>query len=927
MFYLSVDLLIDALVLMLHTTAPESRHMVQRLIEIYEIEDKNSTLSENEFCKLYIGLIREVMSLDLQIDDQTAIESFLLKFKSNPAVLRDPELYTTLKKIFTDKSTFNKDRQEYLERKINNAIVWYANSKYVRKMFGRLSNNTADPLQQEQILKELSEICSNIIKNNEVAIKPAEDENQARFLDFQSKETIRKALTVYNNVAVTNKFITGWKALNRALGGGYALGSSIVFNSRSHNGKALVNGTPVKIPGGWKNIEDLKVGEYVIGQDGKPAEILGVFPQGKRPIMRVTFEDGRWIDVDRDHLWSVWPDPNCSIDVSPEVLSTFELAYGLTRGCNWYIPLNLNEVRPSSPELPLHPYILGALLSGNSGGEFSLPVVKQIERLRPPEVQLFSRYDDNLKGYRGIITDNGDNPAIRNLLMGVGMDPDRPHERFIPESYLDSDHTKKYELLQGLFDVDNVVSTDSVVVPGSSPYVKRLQITYRTKSERLAKDVQRLLWSIGETVCALRPSATAGEFELKIRSNNAWFFFTQRRREELGLKFTDTYSASVPAKLQITSIEYLEEEDDATCIYVDNSNHLFVTKDYIVTHNTLMLLKMARWQVTLNKVGSTFHNPTCILYSLENETPQNLMLMFRDLYIQKYKRVPPADMPEEQIINFCYDEFSRYGWKLVIDRRLGADFGFADLVANFEGYVRLGYTPLMCIVDYANMMSKNHGDSTESSTNNLQIKELYTNLCNYLKAHNCTFVTAHQLNRRADEAVRMNPVGAVKRFGPDMLSDSISVQREVDIVFYQNKELDAAGNAYLTFKADKNRYNNTIPDKDKYFAYPFMGELGILDDLERKDGSCTNIYSYPFQEAMEAIKLEAEEIYRAEHPGEEDTPATPAEGTAETDNTPAEQGPENTDSATTITTDEPAPAEPEPSDDGVTVDPAGLNLF
>ena len=35
-----------------------------------------------------------------------------------------------------------------------------------------------------------------------------------------------------------------------------------------------------------------------------------------------------------------------------------------------------------------------------------------------------------------------------------------------------------------------------------------------------------------------------------------------------------------------------------------------------------MLLKFARWIVTLNHVDSSFKNPACVFYSLENETPQ-----------------------------------------------------------------------------------------------------------------------------------------------------------------------------------------------------------------------------------------------------------------------------------------------------------------
>ena len=47
----------------------------------------------------------------------------------------------------------------------------------------------------------------------------------------------------------------------------------------------------------------------------------------------------------------------------------------------------------------------------------------------------------------------------------------------------------------------------------------------------------------------------------------------------------------------------------------------------------------------------------------------------------------------------------------------------------------------------------------------------------------------------------------------------------------------------MTWKLDKHRYDTTTPEHDKYFAYMFDGPLGIMDDLNGKDMSVTNIYA------------------------------------------------------------------------------------
>lgn len=263
---------------------------------------------------------------------------------------------------------------------------------------------------------------------------------------------------------------------------------------------------------------------------------------------------------------------------------------------------------------------------------------------------------------------------------------------------------------------------------------------------------------------------------------------------------------------------------------------------------SLTLLKIARWIVTLNTVSKEFHNPTCLFYSLENETAQNLRQLFKELWMSDKRSEPPRDLDDISMQNYIHDQFNRNGWKLVIKRKLGSDFGPAELEADFNAYAQAGYTPMVVIIDYVNLMKKGDGESRD-----LAVRVLYNRICNFLKYNNCCFITAHQLNRKAAEVVRANPIGAVKKFTLDMLSDSTDPQREVDIVMYQNKEIDSHGRAWMTWKLDKHRYDDSTPEKDKYFAYMFDGPLGILDDIGGKDMSTDNIYAAAYEDDEEDV--------------------------------------------------------------------------
>lgn len=501
MMYFNTDILIDAITLSLNSCNPQEKEIIGKLCEIYEKKLRNKTVLEDTACSLLLSVLKELNILNVTIDDQKTIETFLLKFKTNTLLLQDPDLYTKISNIFNNKDRLSDDRVIFITRKIKDVLLWEETNINIGRMYDKMrkAGNSVDPTSNEVLFGDIKEICSTIIKStDEQILLDNEKENTAKFVDSSDKDTMTKALEIYHKVAVANRFKTGLQGLNRALNGGFPLGSSIVINARSHQGKSL------------------------------------------------------------------------------------------------------------------------------------------------------------------------------------------------------------------------------------------------------------------------------------------------------------------------------------------------------------LLLKFARWAIQYNKVDESFKNPICLFFSLENETPQNLVQLFRELYISEHKALPPDDISHEEIVKYMYDEMQKFGWRLIIDRRLGSNFGFIQLKDAFEEYERKGFTPMMCVIDYANMMSKSRdGNSSESSSNNLMIKELYTNLCNYLKSKNCTFVTAHQLNRRADEVVSQNPIGAVKKFGPEMLSDSISVQREVDIVFYVNKESNSVGQSFLTFKLDKYRYESCIPDKFKYFAYPFKGELGLMDDINEADMSTDNIYTYP----------------------------------------------------------------------------------
>ena len=90
-------------------------------------------------------------------------------------------------------------------------------------------------------------------------------------------------------------------------------------------GRAQPVFTKVLTPNGFRPIGELRVGDSVIGSDGRPTEVVGVYPQGFKEIYRVHTQDGSSTLASGDHLWSVYTREDRSSGKPPRVLQTKEM--------------------------------------------------------------------------------------------------------------------------------------------------------------------------------------------------------------------------------------------------------------------------------------------------------------------------------------------------------------------------------------------------------------------------------------------------------------------------------------------------------------------------------------------------------------------------------------------------------------------------
>ena len=166
---------------------------------------------------------------------------------------------------------------------------------------------------------------------------------------------------------------TGIPKIDEVLEGGLGKGELGVIIGPTSFGKVQPNDSKIATPSGFKNMGDIKVGDYVIGQNGKPTKVIGVYPHKNWQFYKVTFSDGVYTECGKEHLWAVSPlyDRRKKKDFSYKVMSLEEImSKELHIGSrhNFKIPM-ADPVEFEDKEIEIEPYDYGFGLANNNGDE------------------------------------------------------------------------------------------------------------------------------------------------------------------------------------------------------------------------------------------------------------------------------------------------------------------------------------------------------------------------------------------------------------------------------------------------------------------------------------------------------------------------------------------------------------------------------
>lgn len=370
-------------------------------------------------------------------------------------------------------------------------------------------------------------------------------------------------------------------------------------------GKVISDDKPVLTPNGWRLHGDLKVGDYVIGSNGKPTKVLATYPNDVDDYYNITFTDGSVAESCGDHLWAVQTpndkynnngfkvltvkemlDINLTKQKKPNNKRTFKTYYKLPNGdCRWYIPI-VNSVEFNPRKIEIDPYILGCILGDGGISTSSITITSSdIELINECNDRLIENYTlkkiiSDKYGWR-LNSNNNINQYIESLkkynLMGSKSD-----DKFIPEDYKYNTKEVRLEILQGLLDTDGYCAKDGT-------------IQYYSVSKQLSDDVKELVQSLGGVA---RKTSKIGKYKLPDGKIKECYILTINLPEDIipfklsrKINRMKTKRKYLPSR-GIKNIEF-SRRTKGQCITVEASDSLYVIENYTVTHNTYQSIMSA----------------------------------------------------------------------------------------------------------------------------------------------------------------------------------------------------------------------------------------------------------------------------------------------------------------------------------------------
>ena len=556
---------------------------------------------------------------------------------------------------------------------------------------------------------------------------------------------------------------TGFTDLD-SMTSGLQAGDLIIVAGRPSMGKAQPLDSRIKTRHGWKLMGELEIGDTLASLDGMPSVVTGLYPQGERQVYRITFSDGRSAECCAEHLWRVyyreWD--------KPHVVQTSRLMQMLQaqryRGRLWIdLP---NGDFGSQEELPTDPWVLGALLgdgmlSGTSL-RFSTAADEMLLRMRQRVGNQLAL--EHAGGYDWRIIRSKERPPevkrltsnpLMSALMGLGLWNIASHEKFIPDCYLQATRNERLDLLRGLLDTDG--------------WIERWgSIRFSSSSERLSSGVAELARSLG-CWCSIKQKKTSFTRNGQRQDGRIAYVCNISHADPSSLFLLSDKLARAPLerkrqkRLTITSIK-ASRVASTQCISVSHPSQLYISDDYVVTHNTAFSLNIAE------NVALDTGLPVAV-FSMEMAATQLAMRMIGSVGRLDQHKMRTGRLEDEDWVRLTTALGKLNDAPIFIDESAGLNA--LEVRARARRLHRQCGKLGLIVLDYLQLMSATRSGENRAT----EISEISRSLKALAKELDVPVVALSQLNRGLEQRPNKRPVMSDLR-------ESGAIEQDADVILF-----------------------------------------------------------------------------------------------------------------------------------------------
>lgn len=654
----------------------------------YFIEDNNffnqisNIVDQNAFTdpllRTFVGTIKDYYNKESIVPSYSTME-IALRAKSNSEIeIREwEELIEKLNEYTYEGSSLIKD----------NAIKFFKQQKLIKaanKMLEKVGKGDIEQFDECQAL-----------------IKDALETDAVDDFGYSIFDLEEQALSDDYTVSIP----TGISGLDDVLGGGLDKKKVGLIIGALGFGKALADDENVVTPTGYKQIKEIKVGDYVIGCDGKPKMVIGVFPQGERDIYKVTFSDKTSCRCDKEHLWNVnslrqrkrykynktihrkvfSPDYSFKTKTLSEIMEE-----GLVKKKmrNFRLPMT-KPVEFTEHELKIDPYLMGYFIGD---GTFSRKAItcgyQDIEVCTRELSKCCEEFSVKYYQKRNIYNLNF-KQTFKDKLDYYFEENKTSDSKYIPFEYKYNTVENRVALLNGLMDSDGTAAKNGTCL-------------FNTKSKQLAIDIRDIVLSLGgyatlrEKKCGYYSKkyekyidcGIQYECTLTLTDPNIPMFRFERKQSRV------KYRVKYKECKYIDKIEYVGKQN-AICIKVDSDDELFLTNDYIVTHNTTLTTAMAA------AAASTGFNVVQIYFEDDDvDITRKHFSRITDKEAFEFKRLSPDEKIKVQEILANHPDREKLKKNLRLKSFVTGETSVNDIRNFLLKLTNKGFKPDLVTIDY-----------------------------------------------------------------------------------------------------------------------------------------------------------------------------------------------------------------------------------